>query len=143
MLRHLIPRRTLSLSTSPRISQSRTLATTSTPSPSNYPELKVTTLPNGVRVASDPTPGHFVAAGVYVDAGSRYESLKTRGAGHMVDRLGFKVRMLFHSQPETKEQRTSCLFVSFSISLSFCNNKELTPPLHTIHRVHGTEVPTK
>lgn len=106
MLRSLVPRRSLSIPTSnrslslPRIptSSSRSLATTtsttkSTPSPSNYPELKVTTLSNGIRVASDPTPGHFVAAGVYVDAGSRYESERTRGAGHMVDRLGFKVRV--------------------------------------------------
>jgi hypothetical protein len=56
------------------------------------PNLKVTTLPNGVRVATDPTPGHFVAAGVYVDAGSRYESSRTTGAAHMTDRLAFKVR---------------------------------------------------
>ena len=38
--------------------------------------------------------GHFVAAGVYVDAGSRYEGDRTRGAGHMTDRLGFKVSPL-------------------------------------------------
>ncbi|GAA5852695.1 hypothetical protein JCM8547_002592 [Rhodosporidiobolus lusitaniae] len=54
------------------------------------PNLKVTILQNGIRVASDPTPGHFVAAGVYVDAGSRYESDRTRGAAHMTDRLAFK-----------------------------------------------------
>ncbi|GAA5867197.1 hypothetical protein JCM3774_002368 [Rhodotorula dairenensis] len=58
--------------------------------PGSAPELKVTTLANGVRVASDPTPGHFVAAGVYVDAGSRYESARTTGAAHMTDRLAFK-----------------------------------------------------
>ena len=53
--------------------------------------LRVSTLSNGVRVATDPTPGHFVAAGVYVDAGSRYEGDRTRGAGHLMDRMGFKV----------------------------------------------------
>ncbi|BGP54524.1 hypothetical protein JCM8202_001606 [Rhodotorula sphaerocarpa] len=63
--------------------------TLSTAAPADE-QLKVTTLPNGVRVASDPTPGHFVAAGVYVDAGSRYESANTRGAAHMTDRLAFK-----------------------------------------------------
>ncbi len=68
----------------------RTLATAAT-QPNSSLALKVTTLPNGIRVATDPTPGHFVAAGVYVDAGSRYEGDRTRGAGHMVDRLGFKV----------------------------------------------------
>lgn len=68
----------------------RSLATAATKQPAPLP-LQVTTLPNGIRVATDPTPGHFVAAGVYVDAGSRYEGNRTRGAGHMVDRLGFKV----------------------------------------------------
>lgn len=52
---------------------------------------KVTTLPNGVRVASENTPGHFSAVGVYVDAGSRYESAATRGVSHILDRLAFKV----------------------------------------------------
>jgi len=71
-------------------SATRSLATAASQQPPSLP-LKVTTLPNGIRVATDPTPGHFVAAGVYVDAGSRYEGDRTRGAGHMVDRLGFKV----------------------------------------------------
>lgn len=69
----------------------RSLATSRT-----LPELKlrVSTLKNGIRVATDPTPGHFVAAGVYVDAGSRYESEATRGASHLMDRIGFKVLSL-------------------------------------------------
>lgn len=77
------------------ISSSRRTLSTATPLPSSQDSLlKVTTLANGVRVASDPTPGHFVAAGVYVDAGSRYESAQTRGAAHMTDRLAFKVSHL-------------------------------------------------
>ncbi|KAI8063586.1 Metalloenzyme, LuxS/M16 peptidase-like protein [Gongronella butleri] len=51
---------------------------------------KVTTLPNGVRVASENTPGHFSAVGVYVDAGSRYETPGSRGVSHILDRLAFK-----------------------------------------------------
>ncbi|KAI8983874.1 Metalloenzyme, LuxS/M16 peptidase-like protein [Pilobolus umbonatus] len=51
---------------------------------------KVTTLPNGIRVASENTPGHFSAVGVYVDAGSRYETDKTRGISHILDRVAFK-----------------------------------------------------
>ncbi|BGP14705.1 hypothetical protein JCM10213_006215 [Rhodosporidiobolus nylandii] len=73
----------------PAPSAARSLATAAQPPPRD-PSLKVSTLPNGIRVASDPTPGHFVAAGVYVDAGSRYESARTRGAAHMTDRLAFK-----------------------------------------------------
>ncbi|KAI7886852.1 Metalloenzyme, LuxS/M16 peptidase-like protein [Mucor mucedo] len=51
---------------------------------------KITTLPNGIRVASENTPGHFSAVGVYVDAGSRYETAATRGVSHILDRLAFK-----------------------------------------------------
>lgn len=74
----------------PRLLSTATATATTT---SSAPPLRVTTLDNGVRVASDPTPGHFVAAGVYVDAGSRYESPSTTGAAHMTDRLAFKASL--------------------------------------------------
>lgn len=51
---------------------------------------QVTTLPNKVRVATENIPGHFHSVGVYVDAGSRYESHKTSGTSHLLDRLAFK-----------------------------------------------------
>lgn len=43
-----------------------------------------------MRVATDGTPGHFVAAGIYVGAGSRYEWEGNSGSSHMIDRLAFK-----------------------------------------------------
>ncbi len=52
---------------------------------------QVTTLPNGVRVATEALPGPFSGIGVYVDAGSRYENEELRGVSHIVDRLAFKV----------------------------------------------------
>ncbi|KAI7872351.1 peptidase M16 inactive domain-containing protein [Spinellus fusiger] len=75
-----------------------TLHTQSTPLPTAVQEYsksspglsKVTTLPNGIRVASENIPWHFTAAGVYVDAGSRYETSTTRGVSHILDRLAFK-----------------------------------------------------
>ncbi|KAF1815428.1 hypothetical protein P152DRAFT_410218 [Eremomyces bilateralis CBS 781.70] len=50
----------------------------------------ITTLSNGVRVATEALPGHFSGIGVYVDAGSRYESDALRGVSHIIDRLAFK-----------------------------------------------------
>ncbi|KAJ3107354.1 Mitochondrial-processing peptidase subunit alpha [Phlyctochytrium planicorne] len=50
----------------------------------------VSTLPNGLQVASQEAPGHFVTVGVYVDAGTRYETDRTAGASHVLDRLAFK-----------------------------------------------------
>ncbi|KAG9518714.1 hypothetical protein KCU99_g7639, partial [Aureobasidium melanogenum] len=51
---------------------------------------QVTTLSNGVRVASEAVPGAFSGIGVYVDAGSRYENDALRGVSHIIDRLAFK-----------------------------------------------------
>ncbi|CAI6310831.1 unnamed protein product [Periconia digitata] len=50
----------------------------------------ITTLPNGIRVATEALPGHFSGIGVYVDAGSRYENDALRGVSHIADRLAFK-----------------------------------------------------
>ncbi|KAK4661650.1 Mitochondrial-processing peptidase subunit alpha [Podospora pseudopauciseta] len=51
---------------------------------------KITTLPNGIRVASEDLPDAFSGVGVYIDAGSRYENDSLRGASHIMDRLAFK-----------------------------------------------------
>jgi len=53
--------------------------------------MKVSQLPNGIKVATDGTPGHFVAAGIYVGTGSRFEFPGNAGSSHMIDRLAFKV----------------------------------------------------
>jgi processing peptidase subunit alpha len=51
---------------------------------------QISTLSNGVRVATEALPGHFSGIGVYVDAGSRYENEYLRGVSHIMDRLAFK-----------------------------------------------------
>ncbi|KAI9846975.1 MAG: Mitochondrial-processing peptidase subunit alpha [Sclerophora amabilis] len=51
---------------------------------------QITTLPNGIRVATEALPGHFSGIGVYLDAGSRYENEALRGVSHIIDRLAFK-----------------------------------------------------
>lgn len=51
---------------------------------------QITTLPNGIRVATESLPGPFSGVGVYVDAGSRYEDESLRGVSHIMDRLAFK-----------------------------------------------------
>lgn len=55
------------------------------------PLVQITTLPNKVRVATENTPGHFSSVGLYIDAGSRYESAATSGVSHFLDRSAFKV----------------------------------------------------
>ncbi|TFK19966.1 LuxS/MPP-like metallohydrolase [Coprinopsis marcescibilis] len=54
------------------------------------PTVQITTLPNKLRVATDTTPGHFSSVGLYIDAGSRYETPETTGSSHFLDRMAFK-----------------------------------------------------
>ncbi|KAF4120356.1 mitochondrial-processing peptidase subunit alpha [Geosmithia morbida] len=51
---------------------------------------RITTLPNGLRVASEALPGSFSGVGVYIEAGSRFEDASLRGVSHIMDRLAFK-----------------------------------------------------
>lgn len=51
---------------------------------------EITTLPNGLRVASEALPGSFAGVGVYVEGGSRFENESIRGVSHIMDRLAFK-----------------------------------------------------
>ena len=57
--------------------------------PTEYDQIS--TLPNGLRVATEALPGPFSGIGVYLDAGSRYENEELCGVSHIVDRLAFKV----------------------------------------------------
>ncbi len=55
------------------------------------PDLKVTTLPNGLRVITDRVPSvESVAVGVWVGAGTRNEDLSDNGIAHMVEHMLFK-----------------------------------------------------
>lgn len=55
------------------------------------PETKVTTLPNGLRVASETNASAETATvGVWIDAGSRFESAETNGTAHFLEHMFFK-----------------------------------------------------
>ncbi|PPQ67913.1 hypothetical protein CVT25_000325 [Psilocybe cyanescens] len=60
---------------------------------SSPPATQITTLSNKIRVATDNAPGHFSSVGLYVDAGSRYETPHTLGVSHFLDRMAFKSTM--------------------------------------------------
>ncbi|CAM9365220.1 unnamed protein product, partial [Phaeothamnion confervicola] len=56
----------------------------------NCPETLVTTLPNGLRVASETNHGETAAVGMWIDAGSRYETAADNGAAHFLEHMAFK-----------------------------------------------------
>ncbi|KAK0711395.1 peptidase M16 inactive domain-containing protein [Lasiosphaeris hirsuta] len=87
------PSRISRVSPSPAPRGTRALAIAVSPLPTAKDPTtrdKVTTLPNGVRVASEDLPDAFSGVGVYIDAGSRYENKFLRGVSHIMDRLAFK-----------------------------------------------------
>lgn len=55
------------------------------------PLTRVTTLPNGLRIATESTLASKTATvGVYIDAGSRFESDETNGTAHFLEHMIFK-----------------------------------------------------
>ncbi len=56
----------------------------------NAPVTEVTKTSNGVRVASETAHGETATVGVWIDAGSRYETEKNNGAAHFLEHMAFK-----------------------------------------------------
>jgi processing peptidase subunit beta len=55
------------------------------------PETRVTTLENGLRVATESSlAARTATVGVWIDAGSRYEKEETAGVAHFVEHMLFK-----------------------------------------------------
>lgn len=54
-------------------------------------ETFIDELPNGLRIVTRPMPGLVTASiGVWVDSGSRYETLETNGIAHFLEHMVFK-----------------------------------------------------
>lgn len=53
--------------------------------------VEVTTLPNGLRIATQRTPDETVTVAVFVDSGSRYETKENNGVAHFLEHMVFKV----------------------------------------------------
>ena len=55
------------------------------------PPTRITTLPTGLRVATETTSyGQTATVGVWIDAGSRYEDEQNNGAAHFLEHMAFK-----------------------------------------------------
>jgi processing peptidase subunit beta len=51
----------------------------------------VTTLDNGLRVATEDSGSATATVGLWIDAGSRYETEKNNGVAHFLEHMAFKV----------------------------------------------------
>jgi processing peptidase subunit beta len=54
------------------------------------PETKVSTLKNGLRVASEDSGIPTATVGLWIDAGSRFENEKNNGVAHFLEHMAFK-----------------------------------------------------
>lgn len=53
-------------------------------------KTKITTLPNGLKIASETSPNPAASIGLFVDCGSIYESPDSFGVTHLLERMAFK-----------------------------------------------------
>uniref|UniRef100_T1JF60 Mitochondrial-processing peptidase subunit beta n=1 Tax=Strigamia maritima TaxID=126957 RepID=T1JF60_STRMM len=56
----------------------------------SIPETTITTLSNGIRVGTETTPLPICTVGVWLDAGSRYETNRTNGVANLLEHMLFK-----------------------------------------------------
>ncbi|CAB3996867.1 mitochondrial-processing peptidase subunit alpha-like [Paramuricea clavata] len=61
---------------------------------------RMTTLENGLKVASEESFGQFSTVGVLIDAGSRYEVDHPSGVSHVIEKIAFKNTEQFKSNEE-------------------------------------------
>jgi len=76
---------------SPNLARTRLLS--SQPAASvlvNTPETRVTKLANGLRVASEDSGLSTCTVGLWIDAGSRYETSENNGTAHFLEHMAFK-----------------------------------------------------
>uniref|UniRef100_A0A0A9FEW9 Alpha-MPP n=1 Tax=Arundo donax TaxID=35708 RepID=A0A0A9FEW9_ARUDO len=53
-------------------------------------KTKITTLPNGVKIASETSSSPAASVGLYIDCGSIYETPASSGVSHLLERMAFK-----------------------------------------------------
>lgn len=86
------------------------------------PHTQVTTLPSGLRVATEATPfAETATIGVWIDAGSRYETAATNGTAHFLEHMAFK---------GTKARPRGCL--SVLVRYATLTRASLTPQRRTM-----------
>lgn len=69
---------------------SRSRAITTEAAAWRQPPTEVTTLPNGLRVASQWTADETLTVGAWIDAGSRFETRENNGTAHFLEHMAFK-----------------------------------------------------
>lgn len=60
----------------------------------NPSNTRISTLSNGMRVATENLGGETATVGVWIDAGSRFEDEKTNGTAHFLEHMAFKVSFI-------------------------------------------------
>ncbi|XP_011497091.1 PREDICTED: mitochondrial-processing peptidase subunit beta isoform X2 [Ceratosolen solmsi marchali] len=56
----------------------------------NQPPTEITTLDNGMRIASENSGAATATIGLWIDAGSRYENDENNGVAHFMEHMAFK-----------------------------------------------------
>lgn len=89
---------------------------------------QLTTLPNRIRVISEPAPGHIHTIGLTVEAGSRFESKRNSGVTHLLDKLSYSVRHHIFSSGTADIQSNA----KFSAEEMLINTSKLGSALYTL-----------
>ena len=111
----------------PRMREAATFAAKSMHAQADTPlsqQAQVTVLPSGLRVASETTPfAETAVVGVWIDAGSRYETAANNGAAHFLEHMAFKgtkVRTQATAAADSGGLTLRTQLCASPVALSFC-----------------------
>ena len=79
----------------------------------NVPQTKVTTLDNGIRVATEESFGETASVGVWINTGSVYENASNNGVAHFLEHMIFKVPFFFFCIKKLHYSYFFILYASF------------------------------
>jgi len=99
----------------------------------SMPETITTKLSNGLKVASQFQPGELTTVGVFIDAGSRYETAETNGSAHFLEHILFKGTSKRHRTQLEME------IENMGGSLNAYTTRETTVFTATVHKRNYTD----
>jgi len=111
----------------------------------NVPETKVTTLENGMRVATEDNGSQTATVGLWIDAGSRWETERNNGVAHFVEHMLFKVSArrsrCFPERTYTVTDRRPIIFSGHSVKIANWSRVGNRKHRRTFERLHvpGTD----
>ncbi|MCL7038168.1 hypothetical protein MKW94_009349 [Papaver nudicaule] len=97
----------------------------------SFPETQITTLPNGLRVATESNPSAKTATiSAWIDAGSRHDAGEASGSAHYAQHMKLKATFSWSKEEGRKMEESQAMIEDMGGCLTACTARE-----HTVYNL--------